>query len=247
MNALKSIGLCCGSLVQADFRGLVEAASAAGFGSISLWPTLFYGAMDAGLSAQDMRSMLDDNGLQVTELDPFSSWLPVDMKPDDLGAVFHAFTEDDFFRMADSLGARSLNIIQQSPAKVSDARRAELINALCERAARHGLLVTIEFLPWSPIGSLGKALELVAAVDHPNFGINIDTWHHFRSGGTLQDIAAVDPATISAVQFNDVLEQPWNNLLEETALARLPLRPPVERVRLRQSGSRLPYSVSFIK
>ena len=216
------LGLCCGSLIQADFRGLAEAASSAGFSSISLWPTLFQGALVAGLSEADMRTILDDNGLHITELDPLSSWLPVDMDPNDMAAAFHTFSEDDFYRIADALGARTLNIIQQGETTVPEAERQELIHSLCERAAGHGLLVSVEFLPWSSIGSLQQALELVEAVDQPNFGVNIDTWHHFRSGGNVEQLAAVDAARIAAIQFNDVATVAWENPLEETAMGRLP-------------------------
>ena len=69
MSDQPSLGLCCGSLIQADFRGLVEAASAAGFGSISLWPTLFQNALDAGLNEQDIHRIII-NGFKAAFL-PF--------------------------------------------------------------------------------------------------------------------------------------------------------------------------------
>lgn len=221
MSNSTPLGLCCGSLVQADFRDLAEAAGGAGFQSISLWPTLYQGGLDSGLSAQDMRSILDDNGLHISELDPLSSWLPTDLDPNDMAAVFHAFTEDDFYRIADTLGGRTLNIIQQGQSSVKGGQRLDLIRGLCERAHSHELKVSVEFLPWSDIGSLEEAQALVASVAHPNFGINIDTWHHFRSGGTVAQLSQVDPATIAAVQFNDVAAQPWDSLLEETSTGRL--------------------------
>ena len=221
MSTSTPLGLCCGSLGQADFRGLAEAAGSAGFQSISLWPTLYQGGLDSGLSAQDMRNILDDNGLYISELDPLSSWLPTDLDPNDMAAVFHAFTEDDFYRIADTLGGLTLNIIQQGKTSASDEQRLDLIRALCDRAHSHQLKVSVEFLPWSDIGSLKQTQALVASVAHPNFGINIDTWHHFRSGGTLEQLAQVDPATIAAVQFNDVAAQPWDSLLEETSTGRL--------------------------
>ena len=221
MSTSTPLGLCCGSLVQADFRGLAEAAGSAGFQSISLWPTLYQGGLDSGLSAQDMRNILDDNGLYISELDPLSSWLPTDLDPNDMAAVFHAFTEDDFYRIADTLGGLTLNIIQQGKTSASDEQRLDLIRTLCDRAHSHQLKVSVEFLPWSDIGSLNQAQALVASVAHPNFGINIDTWHHFRSGGTVEQLSQVDPATIAAVQFNDVAAQPWDSLLEETSMGRL--------------------------
>ena len=89
------IGLCCGSLVQADFVGLVEAASGAGFKSISMWPTLFYSALENGYSEADLITILDDNGLRVTELDPYCAWLPVTVDPNDMtGTAVFLATED---------------------------------------------------------------------------------------------------------------------------------------------------------
>jgi sugar phosphate isomerase/epimerase len=215
------LGLCCGSLVQADFRGLAEAAGTAGFKSISAWPTLFYGALDSGLSEADLRSILADNGLHITELDPLMSWLPLELDDSDMAAGLLSYSEDHFYRIADELGARSLNLIQQGDSPASNSERIDLISGICERAKAHGLLVSVEFLPWSPIGNLQSALELVAAVAKDNFGVNIDIWHHFRSGGTTEQLAIVDPNRVVALQFNDVAEQPWGNIVEETSMGRL--------------------------
>lgn len=99
-------------------------------------------------------------------------------------------------------------------------QRVELLAGVCERAAAHELRVTVEFLPWSPIPNLTAAVNLVKTVG-ANMGVNIDTWHHCRSGGTVQQLAEVDPNLIAAVQLNDVAAEPWDNLLEETAVGRL--------------------------
>ena len=221
MFSSDQLGLCCGSLVQADFRGLAEAAGAAGFKSISVWPTLFYGALESGLSMADLRTILSDNGLSVTELDPFMSWLPLELSDNDMAARFMSYCEDDFYRIADAIGARSLNLIRQTDSSISDRERIDLISGICERADAYNLMVSVEFLPWSPIGNLHSALELVGAVEKNNFGVNIDTWHHFSSGGTVEQLAHVDPDSVVALQFNDVAEQPWDDLLEETSMGRL--------------------------
>ncbi len=217
----KNIGLCCGSLIQADFQGLAESAAKAGFSTISLWPSLFYRALESGLSKQNMRTILDDNGLTITELDPYCSWLPATVDAEDMAADFYAYDESDFFQIADTLGARTLNVIQASNDPLPYNQVVELLASLCERAQQHGLIVSVEFLPWSPIGNLEQALELVEATGKSNCGVNIDIWHHFRSGGTIEQLAELDPVLIAAVQFNDVAAEPWENLLEETALGRL--------------------------
>jgi sugar phosphate isomerase/epimerase len=215
------IGLCCGSLIQADFRGLAEAAAGAGFASISMWPTLFDAALESGLSEQDLRQILTDNALHITELDPLCSWLPISPEKVDLAGPFAGFSEDDFFRIADALGARTLNVIQATDDPIARSEVVDRLSALCERARAHELLVSVEFLPWSPIGSLQDALELVRATGQANCGVNIDTWHHFRSGGTVEELAQVDPTLVKAMQLNDVMAEPFDDLIEETSTARL--------------------------
>lgn len=220
MYAWNDFGLCCGSVVQADFRTLAEAAAEAGFHSITLWPRHFEDALASGLSEQDLRALLADNELTITELDPLCSWLPGAVAENDLAASFSAYDESDFFRIADALGARTLNVIQASADPLPESQRVDCLASLCERAAAHGLRVSVEFMPWSAIGNLGQALALVEATGRTDCGVNIDTWHHFRSGGTLDELIALDPARVAAMQLNDVCVEPWDDLLLETAQGR---------------------------
>jgi sugar phosphate isomerase/epimerase len=214
------LGLCCGSLVQADFRGLVEAASEAGFATITLWPTLYRAALEEGASPQELRRMLRDHGLSVIELDPLCTWLPIDPANAGMAGPFAAFGEDDFFRMAEVFEARTLNVIHTTSIPVEVNEMVGRLAALCERARAHDLDVSIEFLPWSPIPDLKSALELAKATGQGNCGVNIDVWHHFRSGGDLEELACVDPQWVTALQFNDVDAQPWESVIEETSQGR---------------------------
>ncbi len=242
------LGLCCGSLIQADFRGLAEAAASAGFRTITMWPTLFNTALESGLSQQDLRTILSDNNLSITELDPLCSWLPIDPATAGLASTFAAYSADDFFRIADTLGATTLNVIQATNDPFTRQQVVDHLSILCEQARGHGLNVSIEFLPWSPIGNLHTALNLVKATGQSNCGVNIDIWHHFRSGGTIEQLINLDPTLITAMQFNDVAADPWDDIFEETAVARLlPGQGSSDSVAvlkaLWQSGVRVPLSV----
>lgn len=244
------LGLCCGSLVQADFRGLAEAAASAGFSTISMWPTLFDAALESGLSEQDLRTILADNQLSITELDPLCSWLPIDPADAGLASTFAAYSADDFFRIADTLGAKTLNVIQVTDDPFTKQEVTDHLAALCERARTHDLTVTVEFMPWSPIGNLQAALELVKATGQSNCGVNIDTWHHFRSGGTVEQLANLDSTLIGAMQLNDVAAEPWDDISEETSVGRLlPGQGSSDSVAvvkaLWQSGVRVPLSAEI--
>ena len=62
--------LCCGTIAHASFQELVEAAAAGGFRAVSIWPQHYEDARAAGLSDSDMRLMLENYGLVISELDP---------------------------------------------------------------------------------------------------------------------------------------------------------------------------------
>lgn len=65
-------------------------------------------------------------------------------------------------------------------------RRADRYADLCARAARRGLEVSVEFLPWSALRSIDAAAEMVAASGAANAGIMLDCLHLFRSGGSVE-------------------------------------------------------------
>ena len=201
--------LCSGTLpAGTDFDTRLTAASAAGFAGISLWGRDYAAARDAGRSDADLRAMLGDHGLAVAELDPAWWWLP---GAADLGAslVAHddrqvfAYDEDDLFGIAEVLGARSVNAVDVFGGEWSVDDAAESFAALCDRAVERGLLVQLEFLPWSRIPDVQAAWEVVRRADRPNGGIAVDAWHFVRSGSTLHDLAAVPPDRILGVQLDD--------------------------------------------
>ena len=107
--------LCCGTISHAGFRELVEAASAGGFRSISIWPHHYKCACAEGLSGRDMRLMLEDHGVVISELDPLLNWLPGASPVSEASESERAFfspTEGFFFHIADALSARHLNVVQ---------------------------------------------------------------------------------------------------------------------------------------
>jgi sugar phosphate isomerase/epimerase len=74
---------------------------------------------------------------------------------------------------------------------------------LTELAADRGLVTTTE-VGAGVLRRLDKAALALAAVADPAFKLLIDTMHFFRFGGTVADLAALEPASIGHVQLNDV-------------------------------------------
>jgi sugar phosphate isomerase/epimerase len=135
--------------------------------------------------------------------------------------LFFSHGEDLFFRIADALGGRHLNLVQLFPPAVDPRVVGEAFGGVCDRAAKHELLVSLEFLPWCPIANLAQGLEIVKLANRPNGGLMFDTWHHFRSGGTSAEIRRLPEGSIAAIQFNDAPRASTSDLLTETLTARL--------------------------
>jgi sugar phosphate isomerase/epimerase len=213
--------LCAGSAPASGFVERARAAAAAGFRGLSLFADDYRRARAEGLSDLDLRAVLRDHGLAVAELDPLLSWRPRQDGPGGLraeGRAFQAHGEDDFYAIADALGgARALNAVLADPppdlAGVADA-----FAALCDRALRHGLLVTLEFLPWTAIGDVATAARLVEQAGRPNGGIMLDAWHHARSGAPL---AAIPAARVAGIQLSDAPARPESDPIDETLHRRL--------------------------
>jgi sugar phosphate isomerase/epimerase len=184
--------LCAGTLRPGlPFRSRVAAARAGGFDYLSLWGRDYQDARSEGLSDRDLRAILDDHGVSVAELDPAWWWLPgatdVHIAPEHDSERIFSFGEAELFAVAAALGARSLNAVDVfgGPWSLDDA--AESFAGLCARAAEHGLLVQLEFLPWSKIPDLDAAWSVVREAGAPNGGLAIDAWHYFRSGSATRD------------------------------------------------------------
>jgi sugar phosphate isomerase/epimerase len=220
MPAADDLVLCAGTLLRASFREKVEAAAAGGFRAITLWPHDYERARASGLGDAELRAILADHGVSVADLDPLLTWLPSEREAA-ARSIAGAAGEEDVYRIADALGARSLNVCQGFGTSVYPAVAAEALRGVCERAAAHGLLVTLEFLPWSGIPDAATALAIVRRAEHPAATVMVDTWHHCRGSGDMAQLRAIPGAKVGSVQINDAPLRPEADLVQESLERRL--------------------------
>jgi sugar phosphate isomerase/epimerase len=218
--------LCSGTLPSAiSFRQRVAAAVAGGFSGISLWGRDYQGARDEGLGDRDIRLLLADHGLSVGELDPAWWWLPgaseIDIPAEHDQERIFRFGEPELFAVAEAVGARSLNAVDVFGGTWSLDEAASAFAGLCDRAAEHGLLVHLEFLPWSRIPDLATAWQVVAAAHRPNGGLMLDAWHYFRSTPDSELLRSIPGASILGVQLCDAPAAPEPDPLHATLHERL--------------------------
>jgi sugar phosphate isomerase/epimerase len=218
--------LCSGTLPrEVPFATRLAAAKAGGFAGISLWGRDYWAARRTGLSDVDIRLMLSDHGLAVAEIDPGWWWLPgaseVHIPVDaDREEVFR-YGETEVFRIADAVGARSLNAVDVFGGEWTLDEASERFATLCDRSAEHGLLVHLEFLPWSRIPDLSTAWEVVSRAERPNGGVAVDSWHWFRGGGDDAALRAIPGESVLGVQLSDGPANAETNLVHATLHERL--------------------------
>lgn len=101
--------------------------------------------------------------------------------------------------MAD-LGAERINAVSMEH---DLARTYDQLALLADMVIERGMMFTVEFAPANAINSLEAALSAIAHVGAGRARLLIDAMHFFRSGGTAEGLAALDPDLIGYAQLCD--------------------------------------------
>jgi sugar phosphate isomerase/epimerase len=173
----------------------IAAAAAAGFAGIGLYAGQFIGLRSGGFTIGELRDLLDASGVCLAEIEVLAGW----------GAATPTETYWDFesvvWELVDAFESRYVQAI--GPYEGSVAAAAERFGAVCDRAADHGAVVGLEFLPFTNIVDAADALAIVESADRPNGGLCVDIWHHARGANDLDLIRSIPPELVLAVQMSD--------------------------------------------
>src|SRR5450432_3071471 len=200
------IALCWGTLIGTPLEALITAAARHQIGAITLTSPMYEAARRGGLAVGELRRRLADNGITVHAIDPLIGALPGTPKPSEVppeNRSYFEITEEDCYRAADDLQAQTINIAHFGGSAVTEGEFTDCLGPLAARAQAHGLGLTLEFLPESSIPDLATAQRIVTAIGAPNLGLMFDTWHFARSGGTLDQLAALPNGLITGLQISD--------------------------------------------
>jgi sugar phosphate isomerase/epimerase len=187
------------SVMGLDPVAFVELAANLGCRHIGLAPAPFVAnphdyplwslRSDLGLR-RDTVAAMNDHGVSVSLGEGFIGLPNVSM----------ASSAGDLDLMCE-LGATRVNMVSCDP---DSGRALDELALFAEMAAMRGLESTLEFVPGLPIGGLPAALAAVRHVGRADLRLMVDMMHIFRSGSTVADLAALDPALIGHVQICDV-------------------------------------------
>ena len=191
----------CPETGPADF---VAACAAAGWRACGIW---FDADSWDDRVATAVRRRLDDTGLTALDMEP------IFVTPDgDHG--------DRVIDAAAAVGAQNLLVVSRG---VGDDEFADRFAELCDLAAPHGIGCSLEFMAFMSVRDLPQAIDVLDAVDRPNAAVLIDNLHLARTGGTPDDVTAIDAARLPYVQLCDAPDPSPDDLVREALDGRLTL------------------------
>lgn len=202
--------LCVMTSPDAEFEDRVAAAAKAGYGGIGLRPRHRKRAHEAGLTDARMLQILDAQGVAVVEVEVLSGW----GADEETMRAARAY-EDEIYELVDAVGGRHLTVTGAGLLGPVE-RAAEHFAGVCDRAAEHGLMIALEFLPWTEVPDPDHAVEIVQLAGRPNGGIQVDAWHHFRGAASDEQLRGIPPELVVAIQFDDGRMSGVGTLYEQT-------------------------------
>lgn len=199
------------SLWNASFDERVSAAAAAGFDAIGLYiPTYIELTTRMGRTDAQLIDTLARADVSLAELEVLSGWSRDSATHDQCKRWLETACH-----IAETFGSRHLAVIGPYSGTPADAARD--LRWICDAANDVGLLVTIEFLPFTNIRTAAEALALIELTNRDNLGMTFDTWHHFRGANDWAMLESVPAERVTCIQVNDGTMQPeYSDYLQDT-------------------------------
>jgi len=208
--------------IRCSFEESLDLARGAGFQGADLD---FFQATDRS-AAESVAKALADRGLC-----PGTAGLPVDFRTSDENYR----TSFQRFRAAAPLLAATgvrrvltwlLPFSDDLPYLENFRRHADRLTPVAEVLAENGIRFGLEFVgtlslrqghKFPFVHTLDQVLELAGAIERPNVGILLDSWHWYVSGGTVEEIRKLSDDHIVGVHVNDApagipIEQQQDNV-----------------------------------
>lgn len=177
----------------------LEAIAAAHFDGVEIFENDLLFSEE---TPRDVSRRAADLGLKIVLFQPFRDFegVPAPMFQRNLDRAERKFD------LMGELGAPMMLVCSSvSPAAVNDdALAAAQLHALAERAAARGIRLAYEGLAWGAhVRTYGDVLRIVRKVNHPHFGVALDSFHSLALGDDPAGIAQIDDGKIFFLQLAD--------------------------------------------
>ncbi len=216
-NSRRRLTFMAGCLARTPFPELVSTAAEAGFEAITLWPNIWRHARHKlGMSLAQMRGLLDAHGLICTDTGAVRDWVPAPARDStQFGPIKGSIPREEFFEVTAALGGSTVVAVHMTDAALDLDRDTESFARLCDDAARYGLRIALEFVPFSQVPNMDTALRIVEGAGRANGGLVLDNWHHAHSGGSLDSLRRLPPERVFTIQISDSPRHLSRPLVEE--------------------------------
>jgi sugar phosphate isomerase/epimerase len=196
--------------LELDPPTLISVAGAAGFRFVTLRTApavpggVHYPLWPGSSELREAAARLDDTGVAVLQVELVSLHRETDVPG--VRPLLESGAELGATRVVVSGDDADLSVVS--------ARLAEV----AELAAEYEITVDVEFMPFRELGTLGRALDVVAAAGRDGVAVMVDALHLARSGGGPADVASADPRRLRVLQICDApLAAPAPELLATEA------------------------------
>jgi sugar phosphate isomerase/epimerase len=200
-SATLPLGIAHFTTIDVPPLDFVALAAKVGFSSIGLrlHPAFqgapFYEIRPGSAQMRSMRTLLTQTGLYVYDIE----FVVID-------ADFVAEALTPVLESAAELGAKRLSVCGDD---TDHGRLVASFASLCDMAARFGIGVDLENMPWRRVASIQDAAAIVTEAQMPNGGVLVDALHLSRGGGQPIDLRGVPSQFIKSAQLCDaVAERP---------------------------------------
>lgn len=194
--------------LSGGLEGKLRAAAAAGFDAVEIFEA---DLVSCPLAPEGVRALAGELGLALELYQPFRDFEGV--PPPALERNLRRAERK--FDLMGRLGIDMLLVCASAaPDAVDDDElAAEQLRRLAEAAAARGLRIAYEALAWSThVNDYRHAWQIAERVDHPAFGICLDSFHILSRGTDPEGIAAIPGDRILAVQLSDAPRLPMDLL-----------------------------------
>ena len=183
------------------FPERVSAAAGAGCSGIGLVGWDYQLLRESGRSDDDLFRVLGRHDLRVDEVELMRGWVDEKDELPETSSQRQAL----IYRMVEVFGPHHLiagdSDLGPVPSDLADV--AERFGTICDRVAPYGTRVGIEFIPGTRIPDAHTAWQVAQLAGRSNGGILVDILHHFRGGGTVEDLLEIPPSGFVGIQVSD--------------------------------------------
>ncbi len=159
-----------------------------------------------------LKNLIDQAGFRHVEVELLTNWWD-DSLSHEWRPQFELLLD-----AAETLGARFIKIGTAFGEPLDDLDfLVEPLRRLAKEASERGTRIALEPMPFSMVGSIPAAAELMRSVDMSECGLVVDYWHVFRAGTSLEELSrSVTAEQIFGVELNDADAEIMGTLFEDT-------------------------------